>query len=75
MPLRTINKRRDDQFQVEHFDNPELESNKIRPGFAESSGEYQRKSEYEGAGLAYSSRAKGDRFSGLLDFSWLFGGK
>lgn len=41
---------------------------KIKPGFAESTGEYKRKSEYEGAGNSYSSRKGGDKFSGILDF-------
>ncbi|KAH3674904.1 hypothetical protein WICMUC_002977 [Wickerhamomyces mucosus] len=66
-----INRRRDQEYQTELYDD--IPKQKIRPGFKESSGEYQRKSEFEGAGNAYSSRVKGDRFSGLLDMSWIFG--
>ncbi|CCH43050.1 putative secreted protein [Wickerhamomyces ciferrii] len=72
---------REKQFIPEHFTNDENNENdinsgksvqdniaKIKPGFAESTGEYKRKSEFEGAGNSYSSRRGGDRFSGILDF-------
>jgi hypothetical protein len=43
---------------------------KLQPGLPEPTGQYQRKSQYEGAGHSYSSRKGGDRFSGILDLNW-----
>ncbi|ODQ62298.1 hypothetical protein WICANDRAFT_76477 [Wickerhamomyces anomalus NRRL Y-366-8] len=69
-----IENKREKSFHPEHFDNGDnkvsVQDNiaKIKPGFAESTGEYKRKSEYEGAGNSYSSRKGGDKFSGILDF-------
>jgi hypothetical protein len=78
--ISTINKQRDAQFSPDHLDLEESEAvsgsySKLQPGLPEPTGQYKRKSEFEGAGNSYSSRAKGDRFSGLIDMEWLFGKK
>lgn len=42
----------------------------LRPGFPTALLEFQRESKYVGAGLAYSSRTPGDRFSFTLSSLW-----
>lgn len=43
--------------------DPSFDSSSVRPGFPLPSDQYERKSAYEGSGVSYMSRKRGDRLS------------
>ncbi|ODQ78266.1 hypothetical protein BABINDRAFT_162920 [Babjeviella inositovora NRRL Y-12698] len=42
---------------------PAFDSSKVKPGFPLPSDQYDRKSAYEGSGISYMSRKRGDRLT------------